>query len=240
MILGLYTFLLATSSFGIPCALVGTVNQMGGRLAQVFQDANVGASDRAVRDSWDESNFSDPRHHDPGNFMYMVHAFTLIKPALNLPVMRNPEIIFDYPKLSLSVISNEYASVVGETGLIFRVPKENIVIVKAGDAASGSGWTPHQMEWYLKYLESTPLGMTPHEVIAATYGYNEVVARTIKNGRRIELIGVYLLDGGENRFPESREAYQLVNDLAQKNHLPKIWFPARYYFFERPRPEPVQ
>ena len=186
-------------------------------------------SSAEARQTWDESHFTDPKHHDPQKFAYIIHTVD------HLQTRRSLEVVMDYilnhtaagpcSTISTSVITEQKQSAFGEIGFILSVPSENILAAKGGDLYSkvlGNNSDPvifHSSMIDLvnrigplislkQVVEETPVGI-----------YNEILVqgRKVKPISIIGIIAMHPLNGFNNY-----ELYHEAPVLAKKLNLPFI------------------
>jgi hypothetical protein len=179
---------------------------------------------RLAEHPWQGANFTDPRFHDPQNFLYVTTGLKTV-PA-------NAELLPDRPFASGSLISNEAVRTYSRFGFILEVTPENVIatFVTDGQTSRNDAFAYRQTNGVL----------APHELINRTgwwYGqfgkllytsiYNEVLLDLGFKGspahHRVRVIGLYLIDAvgiDEQAVAMGWEGPALSSEMvAQAEHL---------------------
>ncbi len=148
-------FLLAQSIL-----MIGLVATPVSALALPCGDWVLNSPGSTAQDSWDPSEFTDPRFHDPLNYRLITHAISAPGTLWSNPsasrmvesILENPENIKRAGALSCRVVANSHPrafptvtwtvqkvepSTFKPFGFILKVPKENFVATSVYDMNSG-------------------------------------------------------------------------------------------------------
>lgn len=138
-------------------------------------------SDDDGKHPWIGFKTSDPKHHDPADFIYFVHA---IKPNRD----RSYDKVLDYflmkPTISTSLIFSRHADTFWATGFILDIPPENIISVTVTDGSTDVFDENTTKQQYLESVQATRKiwGIAAPEQIMhlspAHEAFNEIYAKT--------------------------------------------------------------
>jgi hypothetical protein len=108
------------------------------QLVRQFQSRFPLISSNNKRDSWAETNFTDPAQHANQAFRYIVHGMK--RPAedgsstiKHWQLLATPTIIQNWVAISCSVLDQTHRATYRPYGLILRVPKSNILTTHSAD-----------------------------------------------------------------------------------------------------------
>ncbi|MDG0817720.1 hypothetical protein [Bdellovibrio svalbardensis] len=155
-----------------------------------------------VRESWRSFEFTDPSHHNPESFTYLVHGVMDREGFLK---NNGFESISQWSSLSTSLISNRNSRTFGTAGLILKVPAENIFATVPRDFGSNVKMlrAKNEVNQLLKFYESTFGLDKPQDLLKRTEPkkYNEVlISGETTEGGPIQIIGVFVNRTRESSF----------------------------------------
>jgi hypothetical protein len=103
---------------------------------------------KVARSTWSPDKFTDPRHHNPQNFRYIIRNNS----RLNLKEARS---LSNFQKMSVSVISESYQGVFmsAHYAYILKVPSRNVIASSVFDMHDRE-MTPEQLQ--IKFGLDTP------------------------------------------------------------------------------------
>ena len=196
-------------------------------LALLFATANPGwaISCEATLDKWSPANFTDPQTYKPGeNFKFIVHAVPrpplleiILPDEREINLLRYPNLIYELPGLSASVISNDRTTTWSNSGFILRVPPANIVDVKPYDAFTRN--------WSNEVVIKEPLKFSPQGLLrkSSPEAYNDVnLVGTGPTRERTQVTGIFVkVDQNGNTLP-SWLRMQRLRLLSRQYALPIV------------------
>jgi len=182
---------------------------------------------------------TDPKHHNPEKFRYIVHAlsddedldFSLAMEHYRggldsgFPIEHpidprvNPKEFLQKKYLSCSLIDQDHQDTTGMTGLILAVPKENILRAHPMDL----GTTYNEEVFNLDSDPDLPDAQDILEQTMPSY-YNEVlITNTSKTGKKIKYAGAFtfVFAPGKSVRPDLDGK---IREFAKKQKIPLIEF----------------
>ncbi|MEK6951188.1 MAG: hypothetical protein AABX13_05700 [Nanoarchaeota archaeon] len=168
------------------------------------------------------SELTDPRHHDPQQFCYIVHGINpvakngLLLAAINMEgydfsqeidLLCEPERISEKKLISTSIINQDHQGTWGDVFFILDVPWNNFVSISPLDQATNITRPAPVLEYARRpYLTPSRLiEQTRWCSLGSSSAYNEVVVTGTRKRKKVKItgIGIKLTDVGEKvREPE--------------------------------------
>lgn len=191
---------------------------------------------KALQKAWSPEHFSDPRHHNPKSYRYIIH-----NPANHFDdaLAAHKYLIFDdegYYTISATVI--DHTGRVrpwrgGQYGFILKAPEENVMAAAPKDLGvlnyqpkiecpPNLGYVCVDYVMYPEYIFTRGGLMPPDEVLLKTGKagfnyYNEVaIARVGEKGQRPEITGIYAFEEADLTTLNKAKA------LAEKLNIPLV------------------
>jgi hypothetical protein len=162
-----------------------------------------------ISENWAGS--TDPSHHNPDEFRYMVHAInpsSMVKyfeqsaipagveasefdgdPSIDLA--KRPELLAGRLGVSMTVVDEAHRGTYGRAGVIVKVPSENVIMASPSDIGSAVN------DRHLLSRQAARAGEPPSadNVLAGTVpamgSYNEVVAVGTRHGSELQPEGFF-------------------------------------------------
>jgi hypothetical protein len=207
---------------------------------------NSGKTDQLTnaRRNWSSSIFTDPAKHDPKKYVYLIHslnnsfhwdkpekAFGLPNDESELNLMLNPDFVSQLGFISATIISNEKPTTYGlGSGLILRVPIENIIATYPGDMRSDDIRLALEKDadtvassLYKKF--SLDGLLSPQQLLDETLPdfYNEVLlAGETSAGSTIEVIGYFTKNIDGHDMMKMMGNYAAIQSLSKEKSIPLI------------------
>lgn len=199
------------------------------------RDVNIKAN--FAPEDFEDWKMTDPNHHDPDNFRYIVHSLSEdeeltesmgyggyvaateegIKAEKPVNPLDHPEEFMQKKFISASLIDQSHIYTSGTVGLILTVPYSNILSATPDDMGSDhSEITEELIDFNGTKLPS------PDQILDGTSGeWNEVLIRgKIANGKTIGIGGVFIIKPESDPTPARLEPK--VKEFAEKYDLPII------------------
>ncbi len=214
----------------------------------VALNKDLGGDPNIIRPSWNPSHFTDPTKHNNAKFRYIVtspssHSDTpesyqsqaeqaVIRRKMMPNLELDPRKLSERHTISASVISNEYPYTFADSGVILRVPEENIYFTSITDVGQNNILTQTDAE-VARYVQSVYLNeyglMNPDNLIANSIAnlsqqrslghYNEIGITGESAFGSVEVIGVYVNKKDYFPFGPTRK----LLEWAQRNDVPIVW-----------------
>ena len=181
------------------------------------------------------AELTDPKHHNPERFCYLVHGLNpgakdqLLMLALRqgrydasqeVDLLRDPEKIVDKKLISTSIINQDHMKTWGSVFFILDAPWNNYVSMSPRDSATNIT----NPDFVLDYSQP-PYALPSQLVEQSQGGLNEVVVTGTKGTEQVKIIGIgiKLTDVGEEKNHEPGEAEQM-RAIAERLGVPLIEF----------------
>lgn len=108
------------------------------QLIRQFQSRFPLVSSNSKRDSWAETNFTDPAQHANQAFRYIIHGMKRPSEDASSKIkysqlLANPTLMQNWVAISASLIDQAHRATYRPYGLILRVPKNNVLTTHSAD-----------------------------------------------------------------------------------------------------------
>lgn len=214
----------------------GKVNPFNSGMPVRFFDRNEFTTSES-RATWDPLKFSDPRHHDPAAYRYLVHTVD------NFGIKYTAHSSFDFiekmaenpcSSISASLVSHVKRATFGTVGFILSSPAENILFSGPKDLSSfvlNNNTDPvvfnSALNQFFGSYETGPF-LSADELLRLTNPkkYNEVLIQNkVRTGIRIN--GIFVVDSPDSGYGTAQERSRLLDELkklAEEKNLPLVHF----------------
>lgn len=208
-----------------------------------------------------ETTLTDPTHHSPDGFRYLVHAVQLPHTAgqimqrlfLTQEMIDNPSILYnpidlmstpgriaEKPVISTSLIDQDHRATWRAGGYILRVPLENILKTASGDI--GTNFAGGESTRRKLYEKRDVEGIADSATVLARsdrFLYNEIVlAGTGRTGQKVEITGVFIKVLPTGKFVDEELARGLM-PIAFSHDWPLIRMEEPYREYSEGQPPTI-